>query len=337
MHTLGVVDPAEFLPDNPAQRLPWVLALALLLVMLALIGFGRLLRLPARQPVTPKPLLARIYELPASRGAAAARHEAGAKALHAAPVPRSKPAPKAMPAPPPVQHALAHQSRPITHTPAAPALPKPVPKPTPAPPPAHHGVHHLPRPSVHKPASPEMSKPVPRPTPALRHVQHAVRHPSRPIERRPAASPRAKPATAAPRPRDSIDWSALQSQIDAAVNEDTYSKPALPQYHDPHTLVARYYLASLLSKLQRIGNMNYPTDLIGVPVVDLLVASDGSLVSLKLLRSSGNPALDRDALAIVRESAPFAPFPEDMLRQTRHIRLVCYMQFNGYRHINPIF
>ncbi len=140
-----------------------------------------------------------------------------------------------------------------------------------------------------------------------------------------------------PRPRRTIDWSALQAQIAAAVGQGPASGSALPQPHDPHTLVARYYLASVLSKLQRIGDMNYPTNLRGVAVVELRVASDGSLLGLKLLRPSGNPTLDRDALAIAREAAPFAPFPERLLHRTSHIKLICYMHFDGYRHIDPIY
>jgi protein TonB len=231
--------PGPLAPDNPARRLPWILAISVLLVLLALLGLGRSLRAPAPVAHKRKPLEARIYELPASPAAQAAR-----------------PAPRVQ------RHA--NTSTPHVSSPKGAVLA-----------PSH------------------------RPTQSHRH-----------------------PA---------IDWKHLRSQVDAAVRQ---SVPSLPEHHDPNTLVARYYMASLLLKMQRIGDLNYPTNLTGTPVLKLVIGSDGKLLKLKLLRSSGSDTLDRDALQIVRDSAPFAPFPDDLNRQTSHIEVVCYMNFEGYRQIS---
>ncbi|HDK03192.1 MAG TPA: TonB family protein, partial [Gammaproteobacteria bacterium] len=56
----------------------------------------------------------------------------------------------------------------------------------------------------------------------------------------------------------------------------------------------------------------------------------GRLVGLKILKSQGNPALDRAAEGIVRMSAPFAPLPSRLRRKTPGIELTLYMDFYGY-------
>ena len=47
----------------------------------------------------------------------------------------------------------------------------------------------------------------------------------------------------------------------------------------------------------------------GSAVVAFTLSSDGGLISLSVSRSSGNPGLDRAALAAVRAAAPFPPPP----------------------------
>ncbi|MGA7801826.1 MAG: energy transducer TonB [Gammaproteobacteria bacterium] len=269
--------PGPFSPESPAQRLPWILLIAVLLVLLGLVGLGKVLKTPVRPTAKPKPLKARIYELPASRGAAPAK---------------------------PAHHAPSHSSSHPTN--------------------AHR-------------SAPQHSQ---RAEHAQRRAQSATSHvsakkgaalarTSHPHRKAPAHPvPQAHPAK--PRPQHTIHWAVLQSQINTAVRQ---SDSALPQVHDPHTLVARYYIASLLSKLQRIGDMNYPTDLTGVPVLKLVVGTHGELLHLTLLHSSGNGTLDHDALQIARESAPFAPFPDRLKHQTSHVELVCYMSFDGYRQM----
>jgi len=292
--------PGPFSPDSPAQRLPWILLIAVLLVLLGLVGLGRVLKTPAHPTHKPKPLRARIYELPASRGSAAAR-------------------PK-------------HQTH--RHAPSHPAHHPPAQKPR------HQAPTHT-RPAPHSPPAkqPQQRNQVKAPKSsakkgvALAHPSHTHRHaPTHPRHRHHQALTHPAPPRRHVRtqPHHNIQWGKLQAQINTAVQQ---SDPSPPQIHDPHTLVARYYIASLLQKLQRIGDMNYPTNLTGVPVLKLVIGTHGKLLHLALLHSSGNDALDHDALQIARESAPFAPFPDKLKRQTSHIELICYMSFDGYREI----
>jgi len=55
----------------------------------------------------------------------------------------------------------------------------------------------------------------------------------------------------------------------------------------------------------------------GSLVVQIEVGPDGALLSAKATEPSGKPTLDELALRIVRESAPFEPFPPDARKTTR--------------------
>ncbi len=244
------------LPDThevPIRRLLWVLPAAILLVLLALLMLGHWLRGGAVPTPRPRPIEARIYELPPSPGAA----------------------------------------------PSAPARPR-------------------------QPAPPR-----PRPQPAGPAARAGITPPSvRGTLPMPAAKPRA-PAPAAPR----INWARLRSDVNAAVATATGRRSAPLQIQDPNALTAHFYIASVLRKLQEVGNLNYPGQLTGVSVVHLRIDAHGRLVGLNILKSQGNPALDRAAEGIVRMSAPFAPLPSRLRRKTPGIELTLYMDFYGYRRL----
>lgn len=131
-----------------------------------------------------------------------------------------------------------------------------------------------------------------------------------------------------------MNWSKLNQQINAAVAA-TVNRSELPQIHDPHTMIARYYLATVLRKLQRIGDMNYPGNLVGITRIMVVIGRHGELIGYKLLDSSGNVALDRVSDNIVHMSAPFAPFPAKMSKETSRVKLTITMRFEGYRDLNP--
>jgi protein TonB len=81
------------------------------------------------------------------------------------------------------------------------------------------------------------------------------------------------------------------------------------------------YMDAWRSKVERIGNLNYPEEarrerLTGELVLDVALRPDGSVQSVTVLRSSGLPVLDEAAQRIVRLSAPFAPFPDEIANET---------------------
>ena len=94
------------------------------------------------------------------------------------------------------------------------------------------------------------------------------------------------------------------------------------------------YLDAWRAKVERIGNLNYPQDaldkgLSGSLFLDVAINPDGSLHSLRVLRSSGHPVLDRAAKHIVTMSAPFPPLPESIRKETDVLHIPRVWQFKN--------
>jgi len=88
------------------------------------------------------------------------------------------------------------------------------------------------------------------------------------------------------------------------------------------------YMRSWTDSVERVGNLNYPAKarqmrLHGDLLLSVGINRDGSIESLQLIRSSGQPMLDAAAERIVRLAAPFprlptnAKEPSDVLYITR--------------------
>jgi protein TonB len=81
------------------------------------------------------------------------------------------------------------------------------------------------------------------------------------------------------------------------------------------------YVEGLRLKLERIGQLNYPAaaardKLSGTLSLIISVRSDGSLADISVARPSVYEVLNAGAEKIVRMSAPFAPFPENIRQDT---------------------
>jgi protein TonB len=95
------------------------------------------------------------------------------------------------------------------------------------------------------------------------------------------------------------------------------------------------YLDAWRRKIERIGTLNYPMDVIrrgrmtGNPVLEVQILGDGTLGQAIVRRSSGFPELDQAAVAILKMAAPYEPFPARLARQHDALRLVYEWQFLG--------
>lgn len=94
------------------------------------------------------------------------------------------------------------------------------------------------------------------------------------------------------------------------------------------------YMRSWVSKVERVGNVNYPErarrqNLAGALVLSVDVFEDGSVGRIRVLRSSGHDLLDEAAVRIVRLSAPFAPLPEEIRREVDVLTITRTWQFSG--------
>ena len=93
-----------------------------------------------------------------------------------------------------------------------------------------------------------------------------------------------------------------------------------------------FYLNSWRRKVEKIGNLNYPTEARKNKIygsLRLLVAlmPDGHLWRIELLESSGHPVLDAAAIRIVKLAAPFAPFPDELRHTADRIEIIRTWQF----------
>jgi protein TonB len=57
------------------------------------------------------------------------------------------------------------------------------------------------------------------------------------------------------------------------------------------------------------------------------ITPDGGLKEVRILDSSGFKVLDDAAIRIVRQAAPFAPFPEEMRQSTDVLEIIRTWQF----------
>lgn len=89
------------------------------------------------------------------------------------------------------------------------------------------------------------------------------------------------------------------------------------------------YIEAWRDKVEKFGSLNYPEEAIrdnisGSLLLDVGVNPDGSIESMKILRSSGRKLLDNAATQIVKMAAPFPPLTPAILKDTDvlHISLV---------------
>jgi protein TonB len=80
------------------------------------------------------------------------------------------------------------------------------------------------------------------------------------------------------------------------------------------------YVEDWRSKVERIGNLNYPEiarrqKIFGKLTLTVSIRADGSVESIEVNRPSGQRILDASAVRIVKLAAPYAPFPPDIRKE----------------------
>ena len=92
------------------------------------------------------------------------------------------------------------------------------------------------------------------------------------------------------------------------------------------------YMDAWQSKVERIGNLNYPDQakrrrLAGSLMLQVDLNANGTVNDITLLRSSGEKILDDAAIRIVRLAAPYAPFTQAMREETDILQVIRTWQF----------
>jgi protein TonB len=95
------------------------------------------------------------------------------------------------------------------------------------------------------------------------------------------------------------------------------------------------YLDRWRRHVEEVGSTHYPLQALhrqgftGNPVLEVQLLASGTLGEVRLLHTSGEPALDRAAMGILHLAVPFEPFPAELLAHHDALRLTYEWQFSG--------
>jgi len=156
-----------------------------------------------------------------------------------------------------------------------------------------------------------------------------------PQQSRPLEQPRQEqqaPLTAVELMQRSREIANLSAEIDRSLQayaqrlKHRYISSRAREYRDAA------YLDAWRAKVERIGNLNYPEEakrraISGSLLLDVAIKADGTIHSITVRRSSGKKLLDDAAMRIVRLAAPFAPFPEELRKDTDVLHITRTWQF----------
>lgn len=124
---------------------------------------------------------------------------------------------------------------------------------------------------------------------------------------------------------DMIQRSMEIARLEAQINKDMSAYQKLPRRKFIGARTSEYRFAQYIEdwriKVERIGTLNYPEaarqkKIYGSLQLTVSIRADGSVESVDVSRSSGQPILDAAAQRIVRLAAPFSPLPADIRRDT---------------------
>lgn len=128
------------------------------------------------------------------------------------------------------------------------------------------------------------------------------------------------------------------ARLEAQINRefDAYQKIPQRKFIGARTQEYRYaqYIEDWRVKVERIGNMNYPTQarqqkIFGKLQLTVSIRANGTLESVEVSKSSGQRILDAAAVRIVKLAAPYAPFPEDIRKDTDILSIVRTWSFTS--------
>jgi protein TonB len=122
--------------------------------------------------------------------------------------------------------------------------------------------------------------------------------------------------------------------------EDENKRPR-KTFISPSTKEVGYamYYKEMQKRIEEIGTLNFPQKngrkMYGELVIYIPIFQDGTIYQkdggVQIEKSSGNPDLDRAAIAIVRRAAPFGRFPAKMLSSDKDDLWVIITRFNFTR------
>lgn len=156
-------------------------------------------------------------------------------------------------------------------------------------------------------------------------AQRQTAEPEQQTEPEPEPLPRSEKKSLMER---SLEIASLEARFDA--QQQAYArKPRVMRVTAASTLRSSnaWYVQNWVSKVTRVGNINYPTEarqagIYGTLRMLVSLRKDGTIKEVMILQSSGSTVLDDAAIRIVRMAAPFAPFPEEMSQNVDELEII---------------
>lgn len=126
----------------------------------------------------------------------------------------------------------------------------------------------------------------------------------------------------------------LTDRINNEKNRYSKSQDSLHSGVDAEKYQNANYDVQWQSKIEKIGNFNYPTaairnNITGTLSLDVAITADGSLYEINILKSSGHKVLDTAAIKIVTMAAPFAPLSDEIKANTEIYHIVRVWRFRN--------
>lgn len=129
-----------------------------------------------------------------------------------------------------------------------------------------------------------------------------------------------------------------RAELAAALDREweAYQKRPKRKFITARTKEYKYasYMDAWRQKVERIGNLNYPVEakrrkLTGLLMLEVAINKNGTINSIRLVRSSGRTILDEAAKKIVKMSAPFAPLPANLRKEVDILHITRTWQFKS--------
>jgi len=157
-----------------------------------------------------------------------------------------------------------------------------------------------------------------------------------------AGKSRSRSRTKQTRSRELIDRSMEMLILNRQINQtmQAFSRTPKSKFISARTREFKYasYMRDWVSKVERVGDLNYPDaarrrNLSGKLIVQVAVYPDGSVREITIRKPSGYKILDDAAVRIVKLAAPFAPFPDDIKKETDVLYITRTWVFTSGNHL----
>jgi protein TonB len=131
--------------------------------------------------------------------------------------------------------------------------------------------------------------------------------------------------TSSPTANDLMEKMQEAMRLEAKIARDMDAYQKIPRRKSIGSQAREYrfarYVESWRSKVERVGNDNYPlvarqNRLYGSVVLTVSIRADGSVEDVEVNHRSKHRVLDAAAVKIVKMAGPYAPFPDDIRRDT---------------------